>query len=63
MLFLTACYTGEAALQAYRGSAFGFGTDAGGSVSMPASYQGVFRINPSSGHITFSDGVQIVSVT
>jgi amidase len=40
-------------MQALRGSAFGIGTDIGGSVSMPAAYQGLFSIKPSSGRLSF----------
>ncbi|RFU32954.1 hypothetical protein B7463_g3365, partial [Scytalidium lignicola] len=46
---------GEAVMQALRGSAFGFGTDIGGSVSMPASYNGIFSLKPSPGHLSMRD--------
>ncbi|KAI1138637.1 amidase [Hypoxylon sp. FL0543] len=46
---------GEGALQALGGSPIGFGTDIGGSVSMPASYNGLFSIKPSFGRISFKD--------
>ncbi|KAK3934289.1 amidase signature domain-containing protein [Diplogelasinospora grovesii] len=46
---------GEAVMQALRGSAFGIGTDIGGSVSMPASYNGIFSLKPSSGRISMKD--------
>ncbi|KAL2866696.1 amidase signature domain-containing protein [Aspergillus lucknowensis] len=46
---------GEGAMLALRGSAFGVGTDIGGSVSMPASFQGIFSIKPSAGRISFKD--------
>lgn len=44
---------GEALMQALRGSAAGFGSDSGGSVSMPASYNGIYSIKPSPGRLSF----------
>ncbi|KAK0615153.1 amidase signature domain-containing protein [Bombardia bombarda] len=46
---------GEAVMQALRGSAFGIGTDIGGSVSMPAAFNGIFSLKPSSGRISMKD--------
>ncbi|KAK0702143.1 amidase signature domain-containing protein [Lasiosphaeris hirsuta] len=43
--------SGEGAMQALRGSAVRFGTDIGGSVSMPAAFNGVFSIKPSVGRL------------
>ncbi|KAK5660619.1 hypothetical protein OQA88_13183 [Cercophora sp. LCS_1] len=42
---------GEGGTQAMRCSAVGFGTDIGGSVSMPAAFNGVFSIKPSAGRL------------
>jgi len=42
-------------MQALRGSAFGIATDIGGSVSMPASFQGMFSLKPSAGRLAFRD--------
>ncbi|CAG9956921.1 unnamed protein product [Clonostachys rosea f. rosea IK726] len=53
---------GEVAMQALRGSCFGFGTDVGGSVSIPAAYQGVYSLKPSTGRISFQGGVKIVAM-
>lgn len=46
---------GEALVQALRGSAAGFGSDSGGSVSMPSSYNGIYSIKPSAGRLSFKD--------
>ncbi|KAI9696521.1 MAG: hypothetical protein M1820_008149 [Bogoriella megaspora] len=46
---------GEGALQALRGSAIGFGTDIGGSVSIPSAFNGIFSIKPSHGRLPFKD--------
>lgn len=46
---------GEGALQALRGSAFGFGTDIGGSVSMPAAFNRIYSLKPSHGRISLKD--------
>ncbi|KAM3496495.1 hypothetical protein MY3957_000335 [Beauveria namnaoensis] len=46
---------GEALVQALRGSAVGFGTDSGGSVSMPSSYNGIYSVKPSPGRLSFKD--------
>lgn len=44
-------------MQALRGSVFGIGTDIGGSVSMPASYNGIFSLKPSNGRISMKGAV------
>jgi amidase len=44
---------GEATLQALKGSAFGFGTDIGGSVSMPTAFNKIYSLKPSHGRISF----------
>ncbi|OAA75916.1 Amidase [Akanthomyces lecanii RCEF 1005] len=46
---------GEALVQALRGSAVGFGSDSGGSVSMPSSYNGIYSVKPSPGRLSFKD--------
>ncbi|PYH91073.1 amidase [Aspergillus ellipticus CBS 707.79] len=44
---------GEGALIALRGSPAGFGTDIGGSIRIPAVFNGLFGIRPSSGRIPY----------
>lgn len=44
---------GEGALIALRGSPVGFGTDIGGSVRIPAAFNGLFGLRPSSGRIPY----------
>ncbi|OJD17194.1 hypothetical protein AJ78_02687 [Emergomyces pasteurianus Ep9510] len=44
---------GEGALISLRGSAGGFGTDIGGSVRIPAGYNGLYGIRPSAGRIPY----------
>ncbi|KAJ5612581.1 hypothetical protein N7510_005775 [Penicillium lagena] len=44
---------GEGALIALRGSPAGFGTDIGGSVRIPAGFNGLYGIRPSAGRIPY----------
>lgn len=44
---------GEAALIALRGSPGGFGTDIGGSVRVPAAWNGLFGLRPSAGRLPY----------
>ncbi|KAI5918223.1 amidase signature domain-containing protein [Camillea tinctor] len=44
---------GEGAVQAMKGSAIGIGSDFGGSVSIPAAFNGVYSIKPSVGRLSF----------
>ncbi|KAF2091676.1 putative general amidase GmdA [Saccharata proteae CBS 121410] len=44
---------GEGALIAMRGSVLGFGTDIGGSIRIPAAFNGVYGIRPSSGRLPY----------
>ncbi|TRX93444.1 hypothetical protein FHL15_005719 [Xylaria flabelliformis] len=44
---------GEAALQALRGSVLGFGTDIGGSVRIPAAFNGTFSLKPTPERLSY----------
>ncbi|GLA26517.1 general amidase GmdA [Aspergillus phoenicis ATCC 13157] len=44
---------GEGALIALRGSPAGFGTDIGGSIRVPAAFNGVFGLRPSAGRMPY----------
>lgn len=44
---------GEGALIALRGSPIGFGTDIGGSVRIPAAFNGLFGLRPSAGRVPY----------
>ena len=44
---------GEGALIALRGSPVGFGTDIGGSIRIPASFNGIYGLRPSSGRLPY----------
>lgn len=44
---------GEGALQALRGSTVGVGTDIGGSVRIPAAFNGIFSLKPTPERVTY----------
>ncbi|OAA35649.1 general amidase [Metarhizium rileyi] len=46
---------GEGALQALRGSTLGVGTDIGGSVRIPAAFNGIFSIKPTPERLSYRD--------
>ncbi|KAK3371231.1 amidase signature domain-containing protein [Lasiosphaeria ovina] len=46
---------GEGALQALRGSVLGVGTDIGGSVRIPAAFNGIFSLKPTPERLSYRD--------
>lgn len=46
---------GEGALQALRGSTVGVGTDIGGSVRIPAAFNGIFSLKPTSERVSYRE--------
>jgi len=46
---------GEGALQALRGSTLGLGTDIGGSVRIPAAFNGIFSMKPTPERVSYRD--------
>ncbi|PYI14286.1 putative general amidase GmdA [Aspergillus violaceofuscus CBS 115571] len=44
---------GEGALLALRGSVVGFGTDIGGSIRVPAAFNGIYGLRPSAGRLPY----------
>lgn len=46
---------GEGVLQALRGSSLGVGTDIGGSVRIPAAFNGIFSVKPTPERISYRD--------
>ncbi|KAF2149438.1 amidase [Myriangium duriaei CBS 260.36] len=60
---------GEGALLALRGSPVGFGTDIGGSIRIPAAFNGLYGLRPSTGRLpyegmanSFDGGPGVISV-
>lgn len=51
---------GEGALQALRGSVVGFGTDIGGSVRIPAAFNGIFSLKPTHTRLSYRDVANVI---
>ncbi|KAF2263451.1 amidase [Lojkania enalia] len=51
---------GEGALQVLRGSLVGFGTDIGGSVRIPAAFNGIFSIRPTHTRLPYRNVANVI---
>jgi amidase len=51
---------GEGALQALRGSLVGLGTDIGGSVRIPAAFNGIYAIRPTHTRLSYRDVANVI---
>lgn len=51
---------GEGALQALRGSVVGFGTDIGGSVRIPAAFNGIFALKPTYTRLSYRNVANVI---
>ncbi|KAF2498692.1 amidase [Lophium mytilinum] len=51
---------GEGALQALRGSVVGFGTDIGGSLRIPAAFNGIFSLKPTHTRLSYRDVANVI---
>lgn len=51
---------GEGALQALRGSLVGLGTDIGGSVRIPAAFNGTYAIRPTHNRLSYRDVANVI---
>ncbi|KAF2878553.1 amidase signature domain-containing protein [Massariosphaeria phaeospora] len=51
---------GEGALQALRGSIVGLGTDIGGSVRIPAAFNGIYSIRPTHSRLSYREMADVI---